>query len=102
MTRALHWTEQAVSRLEEIHDYVARNNADAAARLIERLLDRAAALEQFPEVGRIVPEFPGGGLRELVEGSYRIVYRLRGQWVEVFTVFEAYRLSPVRDVIDTE
>jgi plasmid stabilization system protein ParE len=45
-----------------------------------------------------VPELPRSDLRELVEGNYRIVYRVRGRVVEVITVFEAHRRLPEKDL----
>ena len=35
---------------------------------------------------------PASGLRELVVGSYRIVYRRGSKVIEVLTVFEGHRL----------
>ena len=49
-------------------------------------------------MGRRVPELPGTELRELIEGSYRIVYRVRAPMVQVLTVFEAHSLFPTEDV----
>jgi plasmid stabilization system protein ParE len=36
----------------------------------------------------LVPELPGSGLREVVEGHFRIVYRLSGDEVQILTVFD--------------
>jgi len=33
-------------------------------------------LENFPRIGRVVPEFQIETLRELVHGSYRIIYEI--------------------------
>lgn len=63
--------------LEEIVRFVARHNADAAARLGFELITRAERVAEFPELGRVVPEFGRPGLREVVCRSYRIIYRLR-------------------------
>lgn len=41
---------------------------------------------------------PRCGLRELVEGNYRIVCRLREGEVEILTVFEGHRRLPVDDL----
>jgi hypothetical protein len=36
------------------------------------------------------PELPGTGIREIIEGRYRIVYRIQAQVVQVLTVFEGH------------
>lgn len=51
-------------------------------------------LEDHPEAGRIVPEFGQRDLRELIRGSYRIVYRLQGHDAQILTVFRASRQIP--------
>ncbi len=88
------WIRQAFQRLAEIEDFIARDDAQAVARHTERLIARTEALAAHPQLGSIVPEVPGGNLRELVEGNYRIVYRVRGDVVEVLTVFEGHHLLP--------
>ena len=94
------WTEQAFLRLAEIEDFVARDNPPAAVRLVSRLIEKAEVLTKFPQMGRQVPEVPGSDLRELIEGNYRIVYRVRNRVVEIITVFEAHRLLPDDDLAE--
>ena len=86
------WTEQAWERLLEIEQFVARDDPRAAARLVDKLIDRGDALAEYPEQGRRLPEIPESGLRELIVDNYRIVYRRTPKAVEVLTVFEGHRL----------
>jgi addiction module RelE/StbE family toxin len=92
------WTGQALWRLAEIEDYIWVDNPVAAVAHTERLINRVEALTQNPRLGRVPPELPGSELRELVEGSYRIVYRIRGDEIEVLSVFEAHHLFPTEDL----
>jgi toxin ParE1/3/4 len=86
------WTLWSRTRLLEIVDFVAADDPAAAARLFERLVQRGESLATFPLRGRRVPEMPGSDLRELVDGGYRIVYRVKGSTVEILTVFEGHQL----------
>ena len=86
------WTEQAWERLLEIERFVARDDPKAAARLVDKLIERGDALAENPERGRRLPELPESGLRELIVGNYRIVYRRTPKAVEVLTVFEGHRV----------
>ena len=92
------WTEQALVRLIEIQDFIAQSNPAAAERLIRRIVERGGGLTKFPEMGRTVPELPGTGVREIIEGRYRIVYRIRAKSIQVLTVFEGHRQFPTGDV----
>lgn len=82
-------TARAHARLEAIQDFVSAADPAAAERLLARLYQRIATLDRFPARGRLVPELPGSGARELVEGHFRIVYRVTGDEVQVLTVFDA-------------
>lgn len=95
------WTEQAWRRLSEIEEFIARDRPAAAARLIDKLVDRGDALASHPDRGRRLPEIPGSDLRELVVDHYRIVYRKTENTVEVLTVFEGHRLLRPEEVSKT-
>ena len=87
------WTHQARERLFEIEDYIITQGSPVnAAQLIQRLVDRAKILSDFPNSGRIVPEYGREDCRELIEGNYRIIYRIKVDVIEIETVFEARRL----------
>ncbi len=42
-----------------------------------KVVEAPGRLEQFPYSGRIVPEFNDENIRELIYGSYRIIYLIR-------------------------
>ena len=66
----------AEADLAEIIEYIARDNPDAALRIARELVSRTRTIQDFPRIGRVVPEFQIETLRELVHGAYRIVYQI--------------------------
>lgn len=98
----LRWTLRARKDLEEIGIYIARDSPTAARRWIERLRIRARKAAQAPRAGRVVPEVQREDVREVFLGSYRIVYRLGRDVIEVITVFEGHRLLRWDDIPDPE
>ena len=62
------------------------------------MVERSEGLAKFPEMGRTVSELPDTGVREIIEGRYRIVYRLRPKGIQILTVFEGHRQFPAGDV----
>lgn len=82
MARRLIWTLPALEDLDEIADYIALDDADAARRLIERIFAHVEQLVDHPELGRRPPELRGGRYREIVEPPCRIFYRF-----DVRTIF---------------
>lgn len=88
----VRWTPQAADDLDAAAEYVARDSPHYASLFVERILDAIDRLEQFPLRGRIVPEKQDPAVRELLVGSYRIVYRHQRDIVEVLTIHHGARL----------
>jgi len=88
----VRWTGRALRDLRSIADYISKDNPRAARRWVARLRERAAKAPQFPYAGRKVPEFDRDDIREVFLGSYRIIYRIYPDFIEVLTVFEGHRL----------
>ncbi|MCU0232336.1 MAG: type II toxin-antitoxin system RelE/ParE family toxin [Acidobacteria bacterium] len=88
MTR-ISWTLQALDDVESIRRYVARDSEEYASLLVARFLQ---AVERLPVSGRIVPEVGDAQLREVISGSYRIVYRVLDDEVVIVTVHHGARL----------
>lgn len=86
------WSPEAERALYDILDYIAQDSPDHAYRFISKLKERAMDLAQFPKSGRKVPEREKDRLRELIHGNYRIFYRVKGEIIEIVTVFEGHRL----------
>ncbi len=93
MTRIV-WTLQAIEDVEAIQSYVARDSPSYAALLAERIVESVERLKEFPRSGRVVPEVGKEPFREVIFGTYRIVYRLTGEGVDILTVVHAARLLP--------
>ena len=90
----LRWTRRAVGDLRQIRDYIARDDREAARRWVATLRARARKAARVPRAGRVVPELGREDVREVLEGSYRIVYRVVERAVHVLTVFEGHQRLP--------
>jgi len=89
----VRWTPQAADDLQAIYDFIARDSPHYARVTIEGVLAAIDRLEQFPLMGRHVPERSREDLRELIKPPYRIVYRV-SEVVKILTIFRASRLFP--------
>ena len=61
--------------LQDIHDYIARDNPDAASAFLDRVDSRLEMIKEHPQIGRRREEYPHG-VRSITEGNYLIIYRL--------------------------
>jgi addiction module RelE/StbE family toxin len=91
MTRVT-WALQALDDVESIRKYVARDSEEYAALLVARFVHAIERLGEFPESGRVVPEVSDETLREVITGSYRIVYRVLDEEVVIVAVHHGARL----------
>ncbi|MBW3569637.1 MAG: type II toxin-antitoxin system RelE/ParE family toxin [Gemmatimonadetes bacterium] len=90
----VHWTETAAGHLTALHDYIARDSEIYARRMIDRLTSRSKQIARFPRSGRAVPEFERADVREVIEGPYRIIYRLLPNQIHVLAVVHSARELP--------
>lgn len=88
------WTDRAEARLDAICGYIAADAPHAAKALERRLILRSCQIGQFPNSGRIVPDYDRDDVRELIEGSYRLIYRIKADHVDVLTVMHCAQLLP--------
>jgi plasmid stabilization system protein ParE len=58
---------------------------------VRRIRDQARALEVMSERGRIVPELDQPAVRELVVGSYRLIYEISEEDVYVLGLIHGAR-----------
>lgn len=70
------FTLRARDDLREIAAYIARRNPDRARTFRGVLYRKATALSNHPKMGRVVPELRDPDVREIIHGTYRIVYEL--------------------------
>ncbi|MBI4638090.1 MAG: type II toxin-antitoxin system RelE/ParE family toxin [Candidatus Rokubacteria bacterium] len=91
MTQVI-WAPQAIQDVEAIRAHVARDSTHYADLVVERIVAAVERLKDNPRSGRVVPELGDESIREVIHGSYRIVYRLRHGLIEIATVFHGARL----------
>jgi len=70
------WTNEAQTWLQDIHDYIAADNPQAAQKVINGIYHRAQGLSSYPESGSYYRSEPEGDIRILLYGHYRIAYLL--------------------------
>jgi len=85
------WTEYAIEDLRLIHEYISKDSKRYADRLVEKIIERVDQLENFIKSGRVVPEFNSEAIRELIEGNYRIVYKISPNQIAIIRFHHAAR-----------
>ncbi len=87
----IDWTEPSLLDLEGIKDYIAKDSAYYANWFVAKVIAAAEHLEDFPLLGRLVPEAKQENIRELLFHHYRIIYRVEAERILMLTVIHGSR-----------
>ena len=72
--------------------YIRRDKPSAAVSFRHQAEQTLARLQDYPESGRTLPEFPDTHYREVIVPPYRFFYRVRGAVVWVVAVWHGAQL----------
>lgn len=90
--RRITWSPEAKYDLAYIFQYIKLDNPESARKVVDELRKLVRSLPDFPEQGRMVPEFGLPEIRERIHRGYRLVYRLReDSHIEVLQIFHSRR-----------
>ena len=95
------WSPLALERVEDTARYIAEDKPDAAVKWVDGLFSTVERLADFPKSGRMVPEVGSPRIRELISGTYRVVYSVKDQ-VDILTVRRSSQLLRVSELGDDE
>ena len=80
--------------LNEIIEYYSSYSQNYVESTISEFEENVMSLQQHPKSGRIIPELERQGItqyRELIQGYYRIIYKISKDKVTVLTVIDGRR-----------
>jgi toxin ParE1/3/4 len=85
--------------VDEIAAYIARDSPTYAAAVVEKILDITRNLQNFPLLGRIVPESNEESIRERFVYSYRLIYQVQQETVTIIAVVHEKRLLDNENIV---
>ena len=96
MAYQLIWAPSARLDLKDLFSYIAESRPEVASRFVKSVFQTVEKLANFPESGRMLPEFNNPNLREVMRKPCRIVYRIQAseKTIEIVRVWHAARGTP--------
>ena len=86
-------SNSAVSDLESIKEYYKEEGIlHIGEQYVASIIDHIQTLSENPDIGRKVPEFDEGKIRELIHLPFRIVYLREKSSVHIIRVWRSERL----------
>lgn len=84
------WSPTSRKRINEIIDFISRDDLDAALALVEEIENRIKRLKKHPRSGRVVAALNDEMVRELIiRSNYLVVYEIQNDRIEILTVRHA-------------
>ncbi len=95
------WSPLAVEQVQDIAAYIALDKPSAAIHWTEKIFNSVKRLKEFPDSGRVVPEINRNEIRELVQGNYRVIYKVKVKEILILIV-KSYRQQLKNEDIKTQ
>jgi len=76
----------AVDQVRDIASYIALDKPSAAIQWAEKIFSSVEILHDNSESGRMVPELNRKEIRELIQGNYRVIYKIKKKEILVLVV----------------
>ena len=94
------WTDESLSDLEVIYDFIAERSPRSAKKVIQSILSRTHQLETFPQSGSAqkIDLIVNREYRYLIKGNYKIVYSLDDKVLYVESVVDT-RQDPTKQKV---
>lgn len=86
------WSPTALAQFDEIIDWIFKDSEPNARMVAGEIRRTVESIGDNPYIGAMVPEYEIKSLRERVACGYRIIYRVRKEYIEIVTVIRAVRL----------
>ena len=88
----IRFTKQSLFDLKEIYDYISYDSKKYAQYQILKIRNSIKILKQYKFSGKIVEEYNDENIREIIEGNYRIIYKILGDdRIDIITIHHGAR-----------
>ena len=88
----ISWTLQAKSDLKQIADYISLNSKRYAKLQVLKIKNKTHVLRTHTLIGKVVRETENENIRELIDGRYRIIYKIISKTqIDILTIHHTAR-----------
>jgi addiction module RelE/StbE family toxin len=95
----INWTTQSSEDLKAIADYISKDSINYARLQVDRIINRTSILKNQIRSGKILAEIGRENIRELIEGRYRIIYKIVSEnQIDILTIHHSSRDLSKRDI----
>jgi len=91
----IRWSPIATDDYESIVRYYEKTAPKFAQNFAKKIIYIIENLNQFPKMGRLVPELENTEIREIIYRNFRIIYRSQENYLEIARIIHGSRILRV-------
>ncbi len=91
----IEWATTAQNDLNDIIDYIAQDSLEFAVSFYDQVKEKLENLNEFPNMGRKVPELDDPNIRELIFRNYRLIYQNLGDKIQIVRIIHGSRILEI-------
>ncbi len=89
----IEWTDKSINDLKEDLDYISEDSVRYAQLMVSKIYQKTQIISTNPYLFKKVPEFDDPSIRELIVVNYRIIYKIKNEFlVEILRIYHSARL----------
>jgi len=88
----IKWSNTAKYDLKQIFEYISKDSDYYAKQVVREIIIKSESLRSFPQMGRVVPELNDVNIREIFVYSYRLVYQISADEIQVLALIHSKRI----------
>lgn len=85
------WTKPAKQDLKAVYIYIKKDSEYYAKKVANEIVDKSEFLNEFPQMGKIVPEINDPNIREIYVYSYRLIYEILNNKISILALIHGRR-----------
>ena len=83
------WSILAKEDLKQIYKFIKNDSKYYAIKVSQEFIEKSKGLIEFSKMGRIVPEIDNPDIRELIVYSYRLIYQISPDRIEILAIIHS-------------
>lgn len=92
----ISFSNSAIEDLEAIKDYYFEQGVpQIGENFVAAIVQQVEKLSDYPDIGRVVPEFNDQSIRELIHSPFRIAYFRESAAIKIIRVWRSERLLQI-------
>lgn len=87
----VRWSYTSKMDLLQIYNFISKDSVYYAKKVVNDIVDKSEYLAMFPNMGRTVEEIGEEDVKEIVIYSYRMIYRVVKEGINVLAIVHGKR-----------